>query len=148
MDDRCNLEIKTSVFDITEKSNKFQLYKFPDLKLGVISYEKVRNENEKDLERTNITAADLQDDIKSPFIFEKYGGQVTKRMKTDNYMYILAVYNTYIFQDFESFLRTEVDFLENDIRLVLDENSSSLITYELEPGFYTSKDFSETLKNS
>ena len=35
--------------------------------------------------------------------------------------------------------------VEEDIRLVLDEHNSSLITYELEPGIYTFKDFSETL---
>ena len=31
-------------------------------------------------------------------------------------MYILAGYNSSVFQDFESYLRTEVDLVENDIR--------------------------------
>ena len=49
-----------------------------------------------------------------------------------------------IFQDFESFLRTEVDLIE-DFRLVLDEYISSFITYELEPGLYIFKDLSKAL---
>ena len=36
-------------------------------------------------------------------------------------MNFLKVYNRSIFQDFESFLRTEVDLVEDDIKLVLDE---------------------------
>ena len=52
-----------------------------------------------------------------------------------------------IFQDFESFLRTEIGLVEDDVRLALDENSSSFITYELQPGIYTFKGISETLFN-
>ena len=44
-----------------------------------------------------------------------------------------------VFQDLESFLRTEVDLVEDDIKLVLDENNSSFVTYELEPVIYTFK---------
>ena len=55
-------------------------------------------------------------------------------MKNDKYLSVLAVFNRSIFQDFESFLRTAVDLVEDDIRLVLDEYNSSFITYELEPG--------------
>ena len=36
-------------------------------------------------------------------------------------MATLAGYTSSIFQDFESFLRTEVDLVEDDIRLVLEE---------------------------
>ena len=47
-----------------------------------------------------------------------------------------------VFQDFESFLRTQTDLVEEDNKLVLDEYNTSFITYELEPGVYTFKDFS------
>ena len=60
-------------------------------------------------------------------------------------MNILAIYTSSVFQDFESFLRTQIDLVEDDIKLVLDEYNSSFITYELEPGFYTFKDISEAL---
>ena len=50
-----------------------------------------------------------------------------------------------MFQDFESFLRTQIDLVEDDIKVVLDEYNSSIITYELESGIYTYKDLSEAL---
>ena len=52
-----------------------------------------------------------------------------------------------MFQVFESYLRTEIDLVEDDIRLVLDKHNSSFLTYELQPGIYTFKDFSEALFN-
>ena len=73
---------------------------------------------------------------------------MTKRTKDDKDMESLARYTTSsVFQDFESFLRTEVDLVEDDIKLVLDEYNSSFITYELDPGIYTIKDISEALLN-
>ena len=62
-------------------------------------------------------------------------------------MNIVGGYTSSVFQDFESYLRTEVDLVEDDVRLVLDEFISSFITYELTPGFYTFKDFSKALLN-
>ena len=62
-------------------------------------------------------------------------------------MNILAIYIRSVFQDFESFLGTQTDLVEDDIKLVLDEYNSSFITYELEPGIYTFKDISEALFN-
>ena len=50
-----------------------------------------------------------------------------------------------VFQDFESFLRTEVDLIEHEIKLVLDEYNSSFVAFELEPGNYTFKDNSKAL---
>ena len=134
------LEVYNSIFNITEENNKFELYKFTDSKIGGISCEKVGDENEKDLGITDITATDLQDCIIGPIIIQEYRKQISKRMNNDKYLSILAVYNRTIFRDFESFLRTAVDLVEDDIRLVLDEYNSSFITYELEPGIYTFKD--------
>ena len=95
----------------------------------------------------DITAADLQDEIIAPIIIEEYKKQVTKRMKDGQYMNIVAGYVSSVFQDIESYLRREVDLIEDDIKLVLDEYLSSFITYELQPGIYTFKDFSEALFN-
>ena len=140
-----DLEVYNSIFNITEGNNKFKLYKFPDDKAGGVTYEKVRDEIEKDLDIEDITAADLQDDIIGPIIIEEYREQVTKRMKDEQYMNILAIYTSSVFQDFESFLRTQIDFVEDDIKLVLDEYNSSFITYELEPGIYSYREISEAL---
>ena len=109
-----NLEVYNPIFIINTTNNKFKLYKFPDEKAGVVSYEKVRGEIEKDSDNSDITATDLQDGIIAPIIFKEHGDQVTKRMKNDKYMLILAMYVGSIFQDFESFLRREIDLVEDD----------------------------------
>ena len=96
---------------------------------------------------SDITAADLQNDIIGPIIIEEYRDRVTKRMKDDKYLELLAGYTSSVSQDFESYLRTEVDLVEDDIKLVLYECNSSFITYELQPGIYTFKDISEALFN-
>ena len=64
-------------------------------------------------------------------------------MKNDEYMRILAVYFRSILQNIESFLRTEIDLVEDGIRLVLYECNSSFILYDSEPDSYTFKDLSE-----
>ena len=142
-----DLEVYNTLFIVTENNNELQIYNFPDGTADGVSYEKVRDEIEKDLDFSDITAIDLQDNIIAPNTIVKYREQVTKRMKDVGYMKIVAGYVSCVFQDFESYLRTEVDLVEDDIKLVLDEQSSSFITYELEPGIYTFKDISEALFN-
>ena len=140
-----DLEVYNSIFNITEENNKFKLYKFPDEKIGGVTYEKVKGEIEKDLGIEDITAEDLQDDIIGPIIIEEYKEQVTKRMNDEQYMNILSIYSRSVFQDFESFLRSQIDLVEDDIKLVLDEYNSNFNTYEIDPGIYTFKDISEAL---
>ena len=53
-----------------------------------------------------------------------------------------------MFQDFENFLRTQIDLVEDDIKVVLDKYNSSFITYELEPGFYSFKHITDALFTS
>ena len=142
-----DLEVYNSIFNITEENNKFKLHKFPDGKAGGNSYKKVRGEIERNLDIEDITDADLEDDIIGPIIIEEYEEQVAKRMNDEQYMNILAIYIRSVFQDFESLLRTQIDLVEDDIKLVLDEYNSSFITYELEPGIYSYKDISEALFN-
>ena len=142
-----DLEVYNSIFNITEENNKLQIYKLPDERIVDITYTKVRDEIERDLEFSDITDEDLQDDIIAPIIIEEYKKQVTKRMEDGGYMNILARYTDSLFQDFESFLRTQIDLVEDDIKLVLEEYNSNFNTYELEPGIYTFKVFSEALYN-
>ena len=142
-----DLEVYNSNFNITEVNYKIKFYNFPDEESGGISYIKVRDEIQKDLDISDITAADLQDDIIALIIIDKYKEQVTKRMKDVGYMNIVAGYVSSVFQDFESYLRTKIHLIEDDIKLVLDEYNSSFITYEISPGIYTFKDISEALFN-
>ena len=139
-----DLEVYNSIFNI-EENNKFKLYKFPDEKAGGVTYEKGRDEIEKDLGIKDITATDLEDDIIAPIIIEEYKEQVTKRMNDEQYMTMLAIYTSSVFQDFESFLRTQIDLVEDDIKLVLDEYNSNFINYELEPGIYSYRDIAEAV---
>ena len=141
------LEVYNSIFNITEENDKFQLYKFPDEKSGGISYSKVEDEIERLLDISDITDIDLQDDIIAPTIIEEYKKQVTKRMEDGGYMNILARYTNSVFQDFESFLRTQIDLVESDIKLVLDEYNSSFVTYEIDLEIYTYKNLSIALFN-
>ena len=120
-----SLEVYNSVFNNTDENNTFELYKFPDEKISGISYERVRDEIEKDLDNSVITATDLQDDIIGPIIIDEYREQVRKRMNDVGVMNIISGCNRSIFQDFESYLRTEVDLVEDGIKLVLDEYNSS-----------------------
>ena len=96
---------------------------------------------------SDITAEDLQGDIIAPINIKEYKKQVTVRMEDGGYMNILARYTNSVSQDFESFLRTEVDLVEDDVRLVLEEYNSNFITYEIEPGIYSYKDISEAFFN-
>ena len=142
-----DLEVYISIFNITEENIKFELYKFPAEKSGGVSYEKVRDEIEKDWDISDITAVDLKDDIIAPIIFEEYKEQVRRRMGDEQFMNFLSIYTSSVFQNFESFLRTQIDLVEVDIKLVLDQYNSSFNTYEIEPGFYTFKDVSDALFN-
>ena len=108
---------------------------------------KVRDEIEKDLDISDFTASDLEDNTVGPSTIEEYRNQVTMRMKDDKYIDILGFYVSSVFQDFESCLRREVDLVEDDNKLVLDEHNSSFIIFELQPGIYIFKDISEALLN-
>ena len=140
-----DLEVYNSFFNITEENNKLQIYKFPEDKIGGVSYEKVRGEIEKELDISDITATDLEDDIIAPIIIKEYKEQVTKRMNDGQYMNILSIYTRSVFQDFESSLRTQIDLVEDDFKIVLDEYNSNFVTYELEPSIYNYRDISEAL---
>ena len=50
----------------------------------------MRDEIERELDTSDITDEDLQDDIVAPIIIEEYKKQVTKRMDDGGYMNILA----------------------------------------------------------
>ena len=76
-----SLEVYNSIFNNNYQNNKFELYKSPDSKSCGVSYEKVTNEVEKDLEISDNTATNLQDEIQAPNIKEDYREQVPKRMQ-------------------------------------------------------------------
>ena len=110
-----DLEVYISLFNIKRENNKLELYKNPDEKNGGVSYENVRDEIKKDFDISDITDVEIQDDIIGPIIIEEHREQVTKTMEDFVYMNILAGYPNTVFQDFESYLRTEIDLVEGYI---------------------------------
>ena len=54
-------------------------------------------------------------------MIEEYKKQLTERMENGGYLFVLNFYVNTVFQDFEIYLRTEIDLVEDDIRLVLEE---------------------------
>ena len=142
-----SLEVYDSFFNITDDNSKLKFYLFAESKIGGISYEKFRDEIEKYSGISDITPIGSQDDIIGPIIIEEYRGEISKRMEDGGYMNNLAGYTISIFQEFESYIRTEIDLVEDAIRSVLDNYCSSFITYEILPGAYAFKDLSENLFN-
>ena len=51
-------EVSNSIFNITEETNKLELYKFLDKKTGGVSYVEARGEIQKELDFSGITASD------------------------------------------------------------------------------------------
>ena len=139
------LDVYNSIFNITEENINFDLYTFPVSKIGGTTFQKVKDEIEKDLDFSDNSATDLQEEILGPTTIEEYRKEVSKRMKSDKYIEHFSRLYYIFFQNFESYLRIVVDLVEYDFRLILDEYNSSFINYELQIGIYTFKDISEFL---
>ena len=108
-----------------------------------MDYEKVTNDIQKDLQFSDVTATDLQDNLIDPVIIKEYRKTVSKRMNEKTYMVGIWGYTDSIFQDFQSYLRTKVDLVEEDFRLLLYYYNSNFITFESPPGIYAFKVLSE-----
>ena len=71
-----SLEVYKFSFSITVENNKFEPFKIPDWRSGGVSYEKVGDEIKGDLEFTDITVTDIQDERIGSIIIEEYREQV------------------------------------------------------------------------
>ena len=63
-----------------------------------------------------------------------------KKSSTDGYIILLMGYARSLFRKFESYLRIVVGLDEDDIRLILKQNNPNFVTFELDPGNYTTED--------
>ena len=70
------------------------------------------------MEISDITHTDLHDQIIGPMMIEECGKEVSKGMNDEAYMNLISGYRKSIFQNFESYHRTEVVLVEDDIRLL------------------------------
>ena len=85
-----SLKLYNSIFNSTEENIKFEHYIFSDSKKGGITYGKVKDEIEEDLDFLDTIATDIQGETIGPMTFEDYRKEVSKRMKNDKYLAILA----------------------------------------------------------
>ena len=142
MIDLTNLEVYNSLFNITEDSNKFELYRDNSNKIGFLE---LNDELEEILNISHISQEHLQDDVIGPRIIDKFLKLSHKKKKSDGYMILLLGYSRSLFRGFGSYLRTVVGLDEEDIQLSLKQYNSHFITYELLPGIYKIQDVSDAI---
>ena len=138
-----DLEVYNSIFNITGKNNKFEIYRDISNKFGFLE---LKHKPEKILNIPHITTEHLDDEILGPRIIDEYIKLSIEEKNRDGYMILLLGYSASPFRDFESYLRLVVGLDEVGIRLVLKEFNSHFITYELTPGIYAIQDISDAIQ--
>ena len=113
---------------LQQKKTDFKLYAFHKLTRDGILYEKINKEVEKDLGISHSTYNDSQDKTVCPKIIELYGKKVSKRINDEGYMSLLSGHKISFCQKFETYLRIEVDLVENDVRLALKNYIANCVT--------------------
>ena len=104
-----NLELYNSVFNITEKNNKFDIYRDSSSMFGFIE---LKDELEEILNIPHITNEHLNDKVLGPRIIDEYYKLSHEKMNTGGYMIILLGYSSSPFRDFENYLRIVVGLEE------------------------------------
>ena len=94
---------------------------------------------------SNINDDDLLDCEIGDIIVEEYRRIYLEKSKEDGYTILLNGYIQSVFQDFESYLRTE-GVSEDDIELISKQYNSKFKTYKLSPGIYSFQDISDVLE--
>ena len=138
-----NLEVYNSIFNITEENNKFEIYGDMSDNFGFLQ---LKDEIEEILDISHITDDHLNDEILGPRIIDEFIKLSNEKKNSDSYMILLFGYSASSFRDFESYLRLVIGLEEEDIQLILQENNSHFITYELTPGIYTIQDISDAIQ--
>ena len=138
-----NLEVYNSIFIITEENNKFEIYRDMSNKFGFLQ---LKCKLEEILNIPHITDDHLNDEILGPRIIDEYIKLSIEEKNRDGYMVLLFGYSASSFRDFERYLRLVIDLNEKDIQLILKEYNSHFVTYELTPGTYTIKYFSDAIQ--
>ena len=138
-----NLEVYNSIFNITEENNKFEIYRDTSAKFEFLE---LKDELEDIPNNPHITNEHLDDEIIGPRNFDEFIKLSNEKKNSDGYMILIFGYSASSFRDFESYLRLVVGLDEEDIQLILKENNTHFITYELTPGIYTIQDFSDAIQ--
>ena len=137
-----DLEVYNSIFNITKENNKFELYTDS---FDEFSFEELKDEVDELLNIPEITVDHLEDETLAPRIAETYSKLRLDKTSHDGYIILLMGYAKSPFRDFESYLRIFVGLEEDNIRLILKQYNEKFITYELEPGNYTTGDIQKAV---
>ena len=113
-----SLEVYNSIFNITEKINKFELY--TEHLDSELSFTELKDKVAEAPGLTDISIKDLEHEIYGPNNIKSYGKLSTEKSQTDGYYILLLNYIQSSFRDFESYLRTLSPLDENDIQLILN----------------------------
>ena len=81
-----NLEVYNSLFNITEKNNKFELYRDTSDKFGFLE---LKDELEEILDISHITNEHLDDEVLGPRIIDEYIKLSTEMRNKECYMILL-----------------------------------------------------------
>ena len=84
-----DLEVYTSIFNITEENNKFEIYRDMFDKFGFLE---LKDEIEEILDISHITVDHLNDEIIGPRIIDEFIKLSNEKKNTDGYMMILLAY--------------------------------------------------------
>ena len=90
-----DLEICNSIFNITEESNKFEIYRDTSTKFGFL---KLKDDLEEILKFPHITPEHLQDDEIGPHIFDEFLNLSHEKKYSDGYMILLLGYSRSLFE--------------------------------------------------
>ena len=104
-----DLEVYNSICNITEETNKFELYRDTSDKFGFLE---LKDELEKIFDISYITVDHLDDEVLGPRIIDEFIKLSTEKKNNDGYIILLLVYARSLFRDFQSYLRILVDFLK------------------------------------
>ena len=137
-----DLEVNSSIFNITKENNKFDFYTD---NFDEFSSEELKDEVEGILHLSNITNNHLEDETIGPRIIKTYWDLWTEKTSTDGYITFLMGCARSLFRDFESYLRVVVGLDEDDIQLILEQNNPNFVTCDLDPANYTIEDIQKAV---
>ena len=104
-----DLELYNSIFNITERNNKFEIYRDSSNKFGFLE---LKDELEEIFDISHITSEHLQAEVLGPRIIDEFYKLSNEKKNNDGYMILLLGYAGSLFRDFESYLRIVVSLDE------------------------------------
>ena len=137
-------EVFNSVLAINTTNDKF---KRQTGTIDEFSFTRLKDELEETPNIPNITSEHPEDDMIIPRIYSTFKKLETGKRHTDGYYMLLIGYARSPFREFESYLRIVVGLDENNFQLILKQNDSNFVTYDLSPRIYSIKDIEEAVYN-